>query len=449
MGHLSRLRVQTNNATERKVSRTMQRHNVAVVFGGRSPEHEVSIITAQQVCAALEETHNVIPIYVTKSGEWLTGEKLRELSTFTDGQLPHASDFETVTVEFGTVPKFTVLPKQKTRWFRRAKPITLSVDVVFPAIHGSHGEDGTLQGLLELMNLPYVGAGVVGSAVGMDKIMMKAVLTENQIPIVPYLSWTMYQWDKFRPNILKQLKTTLGYPVFVKPALSGSSIGVSRATNNTELLSAVQLAGQYCRRILVEQAVKKPAEINCAVMGTHQLTPSVCEQPMTEAAFLTFEDKYLHENEGMPSDNTVEASHPVETGAQSKDSSSASPASSGMAGATRKIPAPISEELTLHIQELALQSFQALDCTGIARIDFLMDESGQVYVNEINTLPGSFSFYLWEHDGVEFPQLVSKLIDLAFAVHQDKNSLTYSYPTNLLSHAGARLTKLKKGEGKL
>ena len=392
--------------------------NVALIFGGRSPEHEVSIVTAHQVCVALADNYTVIPIYVTKDGVWLTGDRLRELAAFTDGDLPTADEFDTVTVEFSGGGAFVVQPK-RTSWFRAPQKTALPVDVVFPAIHGTHGEDGTLQGVLELMNLPYVGSGVVGSAVGMDKIMMKAILNENQLPIVPYLWWTQHQ-----TGMVEKVEATLGYPVFVKPAVSGSSIGVGLAKNAEELSAAVEVALQYCRRILVEQAVQTPREINCAVMGAREVTASVCEQPMTDAAFLTFDDKYIHET-------------PAEAGQS---------APAAMAGAERKIPAPISEELTLHIQELATRTFQVLDCAGVARIDFLMDADENVYVNEINTIPGSFSFYLWEHDSVEFPQLVSQLIELAFAVHAEKNSLTYSYNTNLLSHAGASFAKLKKGE---
>ncbi len=409
----------------------MQRQNVALIFGGRSPEHEVSIVTAHQVCAALAENHNVIPIYITKDGAWLTGDGLRELDTFTDGSLPTAAEFALVTVEFEDTPPgcgtFVVHPK-RAGWFRAAQKTALPVDVVFPAIHGAHGEDGTLQGVLELMNLPYVGSGVVGSAVGMDKIMMKAILSENQLPIVPYLWWAQHQWNTDSAALLENVAAMLGYPVFVKPAVSGSSIGVSHVKNSEELAAAVELAGHYCHRILVEQAVQNPCEINCAVMGAQQVTASVCEQPMTDAAFLTFDDKYIHETR-VNASATEGRSTP-----------------SAMAGAERKIPAPLSEELTLHIQELARQTFQVLDCAGVARIDFLMDADEHVYVNEINTIPGSFSFYLWEHDGVGFPQLVSQLIDVAFSVHAAKNSLVYSYNTNLLSHAGASFAKLKKGE---
>ena len=395
----------------------MSKYNVALIFGGCTPEHEVSIVTAHQVCLALQENYHVIPIYVTKNGEWLTGDALRDLSTFTDGTLPHPSDFDKVTVEFHPEPKFVV---SSNHWLGQKvrKRTVLPIDVVFPSIHGMHGEDGTLQGLLELMNLPYVGAGVVGSAVGMDKIMMKAILNENKLPILPYLWWNHHEWETRRDEIIKDVETTLSYPVFVKPAMGGSSIGVGHAKDPTEFISAVEVAGDYSRRILVEKAVENAVEINCAVMGTDEPAVSVCEQPVTDATLLSFDDKYIHQEEG----------------------------SSGMAGADRKIPAPISEELTLNIQQLAIRTFQVLDCAGVARIDFLVDASQSVYVNEINTIPGSYSYYLWAHQDVEFPQLVSELIDLAFTTHTRKNALTYTYTTNLLSQAGASLAKLKKGE---
>ena len=395
----------------------MSKYNVALIFGGCTPEHEVSIVTAHQVCLALQENYHVIPIYVTKNGEWLTGDALRDLSTFTDGTLPHPSDFDKVTVEFHPEPKFVV---SSNHWLGQKvrKRTVLPIDVVFPSIHGMHGEDGTLQGLLELMNLPYVGAGVVGSAVGMDKIMMKAILNENKLPILPYLWWNHHEWETRRDEIIKDVETTLSYPVFVKPAMGGSSIGVGHAKDQTEFISAVEVAGDYSRRILVEKAVENAVEINCAVMGTNEPAVSVCEQPVTDATLLSFDDKYIHQEEG----------------------------SSGMAGADRKIPAPISEELTLNIQQLAIRTFQVLDSAGVARIDFLVDASQSVYVNEINTIPGSYSYYLWAHQDVEFPQLVSELIDLAFTTHTRKNALTYTYTTNLLSQAGASLAKLKKGE---
>ncbi len=399
--------------------------NVAVIFGGRSPEHEVSIVTAHQVKAALTESHDVTPIYITKEGIWLTGDELGELSTFTDGALPSANDYDIVTVEFQANPRFSVLPK-RTGLFSKKRE--LNVDIVFPAIHGVNGEDGSLQGLLELMDVPYVGAGIVGSSIGMDKIMMKAVLNENGLPIVPYIPFTKHEWNSSSDDIVSIIEEKTVYPVFVKPAISGSSIGVSQAKNTEELKDAIELACRYCRRILVEQGIENGYEINCSVMGTHTPIASVCEQPITSTDFLSFDDKYIHQNS--------------ETEQTSNDSP-ITENTSGMAGAQRKIPAPIPEDMTLHIQKLASETFKILDCMGIARIDFLVSDDGQVYVNEINTIPGSFSFYLWEPDGVSFPDLVSQLVNLAIETNNEKNRLIYSYSTNLLSQAGANLTKLK------
>ncbi len=399
--------------------------NVAVIFGGRSPEHEVSIVTAHQVKAALAENHDTIPIYITKEGVWLTGDELGELSTFTDGVLPNVNDHDIVTVEFQANPRFSVLPKRSGIFSKKRE---LNVDVVFPAIHGVNGEDGSLQGLLELMDVPYVGAGIVGSSVGMDKIMMKAVLNENGLPIVPYIPFTIHDWNSSSDDIVNNIEEKIDYPMFVKPAISGSSIGVSQAKNTEELRDAIELACRYCRRILVEKGIENGYEINCSVMGTHTPIASVCEQPLTSTEFLSFDDKYIHQNSETE---------------QTSDDSSVSENTTGMAGAQRKIPAPIPDEMTLHIQKLAKDTYNILDCMGIARIDFLVSADGQVYVNEINTIPGSFSFYLWEPDGVSFPDLVSQLVNLAIETNNEKNRLIYSYSTNLLSQTGANLTKLK------
>ncbi len=399
--------------------------NIALIFGGRSPEHEVSIITAHQVNAALEEKHDVTPIYITKDGAWLTGDKLSDLKTFTEGSLPQAADYDKVCIEFETHAKFSVIPKRTSLFSKKRE---LLADVVFPAIHGVHGEDGTLQGLLELMNVPYVGAGVIGSGVGMDKTMMKAILNENGLPIVPYVPFTKQDWDSVSEDILKVIEEKISYPMYVKPAISGSSIGVSQVQDVGTLKDAIELACRYCRRIIVEQGIGNGYEINCSVLGTNPPTASVCEKPIASTEFLSFDDKYIHQDTD-PED-------------QSGDSSETEIAS-GMAGAQREIPAPISDELTLHIQNLATLTFQVLDCAGLARIDFLVAEDEDVYVNEINTIPGSFSFYLWEPAGLSFSELVSQLVSLAIESHQEKNRLIYSYSTNLLSQAGASFSKLK------
>lgn len=301
--------------------------NIALIFGGRSPEHEFSIITAHQVLGALNKRYEVVPIYITKTGEWLTGDKLLELETFTKGDLPNSFSFDKVIV--GLAPKTESLVRRKVLGlFQRNKPIP--VDVAFPVIHGTNGEDGTLQGLLELIDVPYVGAGVLGSAIGMDKITMKAVLNEHDLPVVSYLWFTKHEWELEPEEVIRKIEKRLRYPVFVKPANSGSSIGVSQAQNREDLKSALDLASQYDIRLLVEEGLEDAVEINCSVMGNYDLTASVCEQPVSSGDFLSFDDKYVH-------------------GESSK--------TSGMSGAERKIPAPIPAELTTRIQGLAKRAF--------------------------------------------------------------------------------------------
>ena len=394
----------------------MRKKSVAVIFGGRSPEHEVSIITAHQVLAALNGRYTVTPIYITKTGEWLTNDSFLELETFTSGNLPNDSTIEKVIVEFGHETRFLAC-KRGFGLFQRKKH--LPIDVVFPVVHGAHGEDGTLQGLLELMNIPYVGAGVLGSATGMDKIVMKAVLREAHLPTVTYLWFTKKELESNPEEVAKKIEQDLNYPVFVKPANSGSSIGVSQARNKEDLMSALNLASRYDLRVIVEEGLEDAIEINCSVMGNDDLTASVCEQPMSAGEFLSFEDKYVHEESKV----------------------------TGMAGAERTIPAAISAELTAKIQDLAKRTFRVLDCKGIARVDFLVDKNAQPFVNEINTIPGSFSYYLWERDNVDFPLLVDKLIELALNVHSEKNSVTYSYGVNLLSRLSFESGKIKTGSG--
>lgn len=394
----------------------MRKKNVALIFGGRSPEHEVSIITAHQVLAALNGRYRLTPIYITKTGEWLTSDNFLELDTFTSGNLPNGSNSDKVFIELGPRPQFLVR-KQGLGRFRRAKHIP--IDIVFPVIHGAHGEDGTLQGLLDLMNIPYVGAGVLGSATGMDKIIMKAVLREENLPIVSYLWFTRKEWEVNPEEVVEKVEQNLNYPVFVKPANSGSSIGVSQAQNQGDLKSALSLACQYDLRVIVEEGLEDAIEINCSVMGNYNLTASVCEQPMSAGEFLSFDDKYVHEESKV----------------------------SGMAGADRTIPAPISSELTSKIQDLAKRAFRVLNCRGIARVDFLVGKSEKPFVNEINTIPGSFSFYLWERDNIDFPLLVDRLIELAFEVYKEKNNVTYSYTANLLSRLSLDSGKIKTGSG--
>ena len=378
---------------------------VGVVFGSRSVEHEVSIVTGLQVIAALDRSkYEPVPIYITKDGRWLVGEQLARIESYKDLQLDQrgreGADRPGAGLERADPPGPGGL-------FRRRPKV--EVDVVFPCVHGTYGEDGTLQGLFELAGIPYVGAGVVGSAVGMDKIVMKAAFQSVGLPIVKYGWFDRHRFEREPDAVLDEVEASLRYPLFVKPANLGSSVGISRAGTRSDLRMALEVAASYDRRLLVEEGVENAIEVNCSVLGNEDPMPSVLEQPVTWQEFLKYEDKYLRGGKGQ-----------------------------GMKGAARRIPAPISPELTRKIQALAVEAFRAVDCAGIARIDFLVDEqAGAVYVNEINTIPGSLSFYLWEPSGVSFPELVDRLIQLALARQADRAKTTYTYDSALLKRIAA------------
>ena len=392
----------------------VQRLRVGVLFGSRSVEHDVSIVTAVQAMAAMDRAkYEVIPIYVTKEGRWLTGEALAHLDTYRDPQGLKPA----LRAYLSPEPQDGVLVQPRSWGQRLLRQVQeLRLDVAFPCMHGTHGEDGTLQGLLELANVPYVGTGVVGSAVGMDKIMMKAAFAAAGLPLLPYRWFRRSQWECGPEAMLAEIKRNLAYPLFVKPANLGSSIGISQARNRDELEAALAIAAQYDRRLLVEQALEGAIEINCSVLGNDDPQPSVCEQPVPWAEFLSYEDKYLR----------------------------GGGKAAGMASIDRRIPAPIPDELAQRIQAAAVTAFRATDCAGVARVDLLVDEAnGAFYVNEINTIPGSLSFYLWEASGLSYPELIDRLIALALERHRDKQRTITTFESTVLAHAAG--SSLKQG----
>jgi D-alanine-D-alanine ligase len=290
------------------------------------------------------------------------------------------------------------------------------VDVLFPTVHGSHGEDGTLQGLFELADIPYVGCGVLASAVANDKVLCKAVLKQAGVPVVDCVSFSRAEWEADPDEWVERITAALTYPLFVKPATLGSSIGVARVTDELLLRASIDVATNLDRRILVESAVTDCVEINCAVLGdAHRLEASVLEQPVAWETFLTYDDKYLSGGEGMKS-------------------------------AQRVIPAPLDAELTAKVQATALAGFRAIDGCGTARIDFLVKPTtGEVILNEINTLPGSLSFYLWAEMGMPAREVVERLIGVARDAHAEKRRSSYNYRSNLLALTAARGLKGTKG----
>ena len=382
---------------------------VAVVFGGRSVEHDVSVITAHQVMEALSGAHEVVPIYITKEGRWLTSPALNDITVYKTGRAESVGD------------DAALLPGGAGLQLGGGKlrgPRTQPLDCVVPAVHGTYGEDGTLQGLLELADLPYTGSGVLASALGMDKVAMKAIFKSSGLPIVPDIVVETPELDELE-LAAERAEGAIGYPAFVKPSRLGSSVGIGKATDRTSLMEALDVARRYDRRVLVEKAMEGCLEINCAVIGAPGLESraSVCEQPVAWEDFLSFSDKYMRGSKG--------------SGAGKQ---------SGMASQERRIPAPISDELTAQVQGNALGAFGAIGAAGVARIDSFVNEStGESWVMEINTTPGSFSFYLWEHDGLTFPALMDELLAIAVATHQERSELMFSFDSDLLkSTMGAK-----------
>jgi len=381
----------------------MAKTRLAVIFGSRSVEHEVSVLTAQQVMAAADpDRYELVPIYITKRGEWLTGPALLDLETFrTPGRL-----------EGLTRACLAPVPGQRALVRLDGGPRSLlrreqlpPIDVVFPTVHGTHGEDGTLQGLLELADLPYVGAGVAAAAVGMDKILAKAAFQAAGLPVVEGRWYTRAQYQAAPAEVVADIEAQVGYPCFVKPAVLGSSIGVARVAGRDDLRFALEVACSYGRRLLVERAIEPLVEINCAVLGNDAPIASVCEQPVASEGVLSFADKY---ERGL---KRAAAKAPAADQAVGG-------AKGGLASMQRIIPAPISAALSARLQQLAIAAFRAIDCAGIARVDFLVTpDEREVYVNEINTMPGSLAFYLWDKPPTElsFPALVDRLVELRWS----------------------------------
>lgn len=379
--------------------------NIGVIFGGKSVEHEISIVSALQAIAAIDSNkYSVVPIYISKDGKWFSGDDLLSIESYKN--LDNIAKRSTEIFINVHANAFEVCKKS----FGRLKTIS-KLDVVFPIMHGTNGEDGVLQGLLELKNIPYVGCNVLSSAVGMDKVVMKMILKECDIPTVDYAWFYDKDWHKNSEEIYTKTNK-LGYPLIVKPSNLGSSVGISTASNDDELREAVENAGNFTNRILVEKMVTELQEINCSVIGdSENQLASLCEEPMKSGEFLSYEDKYVSNGGGK---------------------------SKGMSSTKRQVPANIPDETSALIQELARKTFKALDCNGVARIDFLIDKStNSVYVNEINAIPGSLAFYLWEATNKTFKELINDLIDLALKRHRERDNYVVNYNQNIFKISGS------------
>ena len=395
----------------------MSKMNIAVFFGSRSCEHDVSIVSALQCIEATKAAgFNVTPVYISRDGLWYTGEPLENIETFREFN-PMTKGITRVTLDVtANAGDLWAWPPQRAGLFAKVPAPLCHIDCVIPVFHGWHGEDGTIQGLFEMANIPYASSGVLGSAIGMDKIAMKQILRGAGFPVLDFVWFTREQLKKERQAVIERVEKEIKYPAFIKPAALGSSIGVSRAKNREELERALDVAASYDRRILVEVGVVHPVEINCAAVGYGEdVRASVCEMPVPSSndTFLDFWQKYL------------------------RNASTKGEDSRGMKSLSRVVPAPIGDELTGRIQTMTCDIFKLLDCCGTVRVDFILDQNDMLFVNEPNTIPGSLAFYLWKASGLDFPKLIEKMVEDALRAHADKNSSVFAYDSSILKKVAA------------
>jgi D-alanine-D-alanine ligase len=358
---------------------------IGILFGGRSGEHEVSLLSAASILKAIDKRkYDVVPIGISKSGHWLRDTAATALLNGEPATLSLTASSADLTLA-------------------QATPAAMGVDVVFPVLHGTFGEDGTIQGLFELADIAYVGSGVLGSAVGMDKDVMKKLFSAAQLPQTPYLAILRSTWQATPAKVTKQIEATLQYPIFVKPANAGSSVGISKVHDRSELAAAMDLAASYDRKLVIEQGVggpaAKPRELEVSVLGNDTPEASIVGEIVPGAEFYDYDAKYHSD-----------ASIPI-------------------------IPAPITAAQSKQIRAMAIAAFQACNCSGLARVDFLMEPNRKgtkprIYLNELNTMPGftSISMYpkLWQATGLPYKELIDRLIQLALERHAEKQATSFT-----------------------
>ncbi|MCR5716330.1 MAG: D-alanine--D-alanine ligase [Lachnospiraceae bacterium] len=379
---------------------------VAMMFGGKSVEHEVSVISGIQALLSMDtDKYEVIPVYMTKSNEMYVGEDIGKIECYKDIQGLLSRSQRVIMVNEGGKVQLVSYP---TKLF--GKKTAIDIDVAFPVVHGTNVEDGAFQGYLKTIGIPFVGCDVTASAIGMDKFIMKQVLKEAQVPVLDAKLYTLSDYAEIE-TLMDHVEQELGYPVIVKPVNLGSSVGISVAKNRVELTSAVDDAFRYATKVLVEHAITRLREINCAVLGDeNEAIASECEEPLHTKDILSYEDKYVSNAKGS--------------------------GSKGMASVSRKIPAELTPEKREEVRELAVRSFKALGCNGVSRIDFMIDEeTDTLYFNEINTIPGSLAFYLWEPIGIPYKELLDRMIQLALKRERTEGNLTFTFDTNILNSA--------------
>lgn len=377
--------------------------SVGVFFGGRSVEHEISVLSGLQAIHAFNnDKYNIVPIYISKQGKWYNGDALLEVSNYKDVPALLAKVDEVyMKPEYGDYNLY----KAKKPVF--GSNIAARLDVVIPVLHGTNGEDGIFEGVLETIGIPYAGCNTLSSANGMDKITMKMIMQACDIPVVDYVWFTDKEWFAKRDEIVARIENKIGYPVIVKPANLGSSVGIGRAANREELIDKVDTAEKYSSRIIVEDMVEDLQEINCSVLGdADEYRSSVCEEPIKSGDILSYEDKYM----------------------------GGTKSAKGMQASQKRIPAELPDDVTKRIQFLAGETFRVLSCHGVSRVDVIIDrKSGNIYVNEINTIPGSLSFYLWEASGISFEKLMDTMVHLALKRKRESGMKIVSYDLNIFS----------------
>ncbi len=392
---------------------------VGVIFGGRSVEHEVSIISALQAIQSLDkEKYEAYAIYLTKENELYTGNETGNIEAYKD--IPALLKVSQRVIPVKESGHFLLSPYPHKAF--GIKPIEL--DIILPVVHGTNVEDGTLMGYLKTWGIPFAGCDVTSAAVGMDKYIMKTVFADNGIPVLPCRRYTTKDYKDIA-SLTKDIEERLGYPVIIKPVNSGSSVGISVAHDKEGLVKAVDTAFTFANAVLAEHAILKLQEINCSVLGDmDEAEASLCEEPYHSDEILSYEDKYMS------------GGKTAKTGGPSK----------GMAGVSRRIPAPIPDNMTKRIQDFSIKAFQCLGCNGVVRFDFMIDgDTDELYLNEINTIPGSLSYYLWEPAGLPFNKLLDRLIELAMKRRRDEERVTYSFETNILNQSSLNSLKGAKG----
>ena len=398
---------------------------IAMIWGGKTVEHEVSVISGIQALKAMDtEKYDIIPVYMTKDNDMYIGKSVGDIEAYKN--IPALLKGSRRVVMVNDRGRFLLAP-YPFKIFGSSKAVEF--DLAFPIVHGTNVEDGALQGYIKTVGVPVVGPDVTASAISMDKAITKAVVKDAGVPVLDAKVYTTADYDDLEA-LADDIEHVVGYPVIVKPVNLGSSVGIGIAKNRDELIGALDDAFMYATRIMAERAISNLREINCAVLGDEtEAIASECEEPLTSGVILSYEDKYVNGGGKKGGKGGMKSSAAAAGSAKGSQGS-------GMANLSRKIPADITKEKREEIRELAVKAFKALGCNGVSRIDFMIDEdSGALYFNEINPIPGSLSFYLWEPTGMPYTELLDRIIELALKRARQEDAITYKFDTNILSSA--------------